>query len=234
MTQSPPTRDFDAASPMPVAEYAQTVTRVNVGYDLTLTLTGCLLRALDVPQLELLVVGAGGGAEIARFLPSNSGWRLTGVDPSVDMLALAEAAVTGLGLEDRVHLVHGMVADLPAGPHFDAATCLYVLHFLPDDGKLALLRGIAARLRPSAPLLVARGALPDDGGLREDLLGAWQQYWEAMGMPAEQMAQTINQIVHQPMPTEAEYRELLRAAGFACVTRYVEVLGGGLTAWVAR
>jgi hypothetical protein len=55
-----------------------------------------------------------------------------------------------------------------------------------------------------------------------------------MGMPAERMAQTINRIVDQPMPTEAEYRDLLRAAGFARVTRYVEVLGGGLTAWVAR
>lgn len=102
MAESPPSGDFDAAPPIPVADYAQTVARVNVGYDLTLTLTGCLLRALDEPQLELLVVGAGGGAEIARFLPPNPGWRLTGVDPSRDMLALA--AVAGLGLEDRVHL----------------------------------------------------------------------------------------------------------------------------------
>lgn len=234
MAQPPPTGDFDAAPPMPVAEYAQTVARVNVGYELTLTLTGCLLGALDAPQLKLLVVGAGGGAEIEQFLPSNPGWRLTGVDPSADMLALAEAAVTEAGLGDRVHLVHGMVTDLPAGPHFDAATCLYVLHFLPNDDKLALLRDIAARLRPGAPLLLASGVRPDDGGLRQDLLGAWQQYGELMGMSAERMAQTINRIMDQPMLTEAEYRDLLRSAGFTRVTRYVEVLGGGLTAWVAR
>lgn len=234
MAESVPPGDFDAAPPMPVAEYAQTAARVNVGYDLTLTLTGCLLRALAAPRLELLVVGAGGGAEIARFLPPNPGWRLTGVDPSRDMLALAEAAVTELGLGDRVHLVRGTVDDLPTSARFDAATCLYVLHFLPDDAKLDLLRGVAARLRPGAPLLIASGTRPDDGGLRDDLLGAWQQYGELMGMPAEQMAQTIARIMDQPMTTEAEYRELFRAAGFRRVTRYVEVLGGLLPAWVAR
>jgi tRNA (cmo5U34)-methyltransferase len=219
---------------MPVAEYAQTVARVNVGYDLMLTLTGCLLRALDEPQLRLLVVGAGGGAEIERFLPSNPGWRLTGVDPSADMLALADDTVMKLGLGDRVALVRGTVDALPTEARFDAATCLYVLHFLPDDAKLVLVREIAGRLRPDAPLLVVSGVRPDDGGLRDDLLGAWQQYGAAMGMPAERMAQTIARIMGQPMPTEAAYRALFQAAGFRRVARYAEVLGGGLTAWVMR
>lgn len=219
---------------MPVTEYAQTVQRVNVGYDLLFTLTGCLLQGLGQSRLDLLVVGAGGGAEIARFLPSNPGWRLTGVDPSRDMLALAQDVVERLGLRDRVTLVQGTVDDLPADARFDAATCLFVLHFLPDDAKLTLLRGIAARLRSGAPLLAASGARPDDGGLRDDLLGAWQQYGELMGMPPERMAETIAGLTNQPMTPETEYRRLLREAGFERVTRYFEVLGGGLTAWVAR
>lgn len=226
--------DFDSAPPMPVSEYAQTVTRVNVGYDLAFTLTGCLLGALQQPRLNLLVVGAGGGAEIDRFLPSNPGWRLTGVDPSEDMLAQARAAVARLDLEERVTLVRGTVEDLPADVRFDAATCLYVLHFLPDDGKLALLRGIAARLRPGAPLLAVSGARPEDGGLRDDLLGAWQQYGELMGMPAERMAETIAGLASQPMTPGETYRRLLGEAGFTRVARYFEVLGGGLTGWIAR
>ncbi|MFP5372651.1 MAG: class I SAM-dependent methyltransferase, partial [Actinomycetes bacterium] len=187
MATSHASADFDASPPVPVAEYAEVVERVNVGYDLVFTLAGCFLRALHRPTLDLLVVGAGGGAEVARFLPTNPGWRLTGVDPSRDMLDLARATAERLGLGDRATLVAGTVDDLPADAHFDAATCLYVLHFLPDDGKLAVLRGIAARLRPGAPLLVVNGARPDDGGLHDDLLGAWQQYGEAMGMPAERM-----------------------------------------------
>jgi len=219
---------------MPVSEYEQTVKRVNAGYDLVLTLTGCFLRALQHPELKLLVVGAGGGAEIRAFLPGNPGWRLTGVDPSQDMLGLAHAQAEHLGVQERVELVRGTVDDLPAEGRFDAATCLFVLHFLPDAGKLALLRGVASRLRPEAPVLVASGVRPEDGGLREDILGAWQQYGEAMGMPAERMAATIAQLLAQPMTPEEDYVRLLREAGFTRSTRFFSVLGGGLTAWMAR
>jgi len=226
--------DFDARPPMPVLDYEQTVKRVNVGYDLVLTLTGCVLRALQQPELQLLVIGAGGGAEIAQFLPENPGWRVTGIDPSRDMLALAQAKAARLGVLEQVNLIQGTVADLPAAARFDAATCLFVLHFLPDAAKLALLRGIAARLQPEAPLLVVSGVQPEDGGLRDDFLGAWQQYGERMGMPAERMAATIEQVIAQPATAEQDYRCLLREAGFTRSARYFSVLGGGITGWLAR
>ncbi len=242
MTDVPQPVDFDARPPMPVADYEQTVKRVNVGYDLLFTLTGCFLRALLQPDLHLLVVGAGGGAEIEHFLPGNPGWHLTGVDPSRDMLALAQAKVERLGVGERVTLVQGNVELLPTDARFDAATCLYVLHFLPDAGKLALLREIAGRLRPGAPLLVASGMRPDDvalhdDGTRELFLAAWQQYGELMGMPAERMAATLQQLSSQMMQpgatTEEGYMHLLHEAGFTRITRYFSVLGatGG---WIAR
>ncbi len=234
MTDAPQRGDFDARPPIPVTEYEQTVKRVNVGYDLVFMLAGCFLRALHQPELNLLVVGAGGGTEIQQFSPENPGWRLTGVDPSQDMLALAQAKAERLGVRERVELVRGTVEDLPAEARFDAATCLFVLHFLPDAGKLALLRGIAMRLRPDAPVLVASGIRPDDGGLREDLLGAWQQYGELMGMPAERMAATIEQLMSQPLTPDEDYVHLLREAGFKRSTRFFSGLGGGITAWIAR
>ncbi|HLZ69490.1 MAG TPA: class I SAM-dependent methyltransferase [Dehalococcoidia bacterium] len=234
MTSVPQQADFDTQPPVPVAEYEQVVKRVNVGYELLFTLTRCCLRALAQPALQLLVVGAGGGAELEEFLPANPGWQITGVDPSREMLALAQAKARRLGLQERVDLVRGSVDELPAEPRFDAATCMFVLHFLPDEGKLALLRGIARRLRPGAPLLVASGVRPDGGGFEEDLLGAWQQYGEAQGMPAERMAATIAQILAQPATPLAEYERLLRDAGFGRSTRLLSVLGGGITAWLAR
>lgn len=147
--------DFDTRPPVPVSEYERTVKAVNMGYDLLFTLTHAFLRALHQPALHLLVVGAGGGAEIEHFLPDNPGWRITGVDPSEDMLALARAKAAHLGVSDRVTLVRGTVENLPRETCFDAATCLFVLHFLPDAGKLALLRDIAGQLCPDAPVLVA-------------------------------------------------------------------------------
>jgi tRNA (cmo5U34)-methyltransferase len=238
MTERSPV-DVDAAPPMPVGDYAQTVTRVNVGYDLLFTLTHCFLRALRRPDLDLLVVGAGGGEELERFLPGNPGWRVTGVDPSREMLAAAQARAARLGAGDRVTLLHGTVEALPPAARFDAATCLFVLHFLPDAGKRALLQGIARRLRPGAPLLVATGARVEDAvllGLRDDFLGAWQQYGERLGMPAEQMAGTIARLVAQQpdMTAPADYVRLLHDTGFAHVGSYFSVLGGGLVAWLAR
>jgi len=236
MTALPQRANFDTQPPMPVSEYARTVVGVNVGYDLVFTLTHCFLRALRQPQLHLLAVGAGGGMEIERLLPNNPGWRLVGVDPSRDMLALAQVTVERLGVQKRVELVQGTVDDLPAERQFDAATCLFVLHFLPDEAKLALLRGIAARLRPQAPLLVASGARVDDGGLREDLLGAWQQHGELRGLPAERMAAIIQQVVAQQegAATEGDYVRLLRDAGFQRVASFLSIMNGGMGAWIAR
>jgi tRNA (cmo5U34)-methyltransferase len=232
-----PPVDFDARPPMPLDEYERTVRAMNVGYDLAFTLTHCFLRALDRPDLRLLAVGAGGGAEIERFLPEDPGWRLTGVDPSRGMLDLARAKVDRLGLGERATLVAGTVADLPAEEGFDAATCLYVLHFLPDDGKLALLRGVAARLRPGAPLLAVTGCrVEEDLAWRDDFLGAWRRYGERMGMPAERVGGAIEQIVAQQshMTAAAGYERLLREAGFQRVAPFLSVMGGGMVGWVAR
>lgn len=237
MTDMPHSVDFDVRPPVPVNDYEQTVKRVNVGYDLLFTLTHCFLSALQLPDLDLLVVGAGGGAEIEHFLPGNPEWRLTGVDPSRDMLALARTKVERLGVGERVTLVQGDVASLPADTRFGAATCLFVLHFLPDADKLALLREIAGHLRQGAPLLVASGVRPDDEGLQADFLGAWQQYGVLMGMPAERMAAIIQQLsaqMTQPgATTEAGYARLLRDAGFTRVARYFSALGG-MGGWIAR
>jgi tRNA (cmo5U34)-methyltransferase len=228
--------DFDNRPPMPVSEYEQTVKSVNMGYDLLFTLTHCLLRALRRPDLDLLVVGAGGGAEIERFLPDNPGWRLTGVDPSQDMLAVAQAKAERLGVLGQVTLVRGTIEDIPSRGSFDAATCLLVLHFLPEAQKRTLLQGIAERLQPEAPVLVASGSRVDDGGVRDDLLGAWQQYGELHGMPAERMATTIDQLMAQQpnMTSEDGHRRLLLDAGFTRVASYFRVMGGGMAAWIAR
>jgi hypothetical protein len=115
-THQQPAVDFDTRPPVPVNDYEQTVRRVNVGYDLLFTITHSFLRALSRPNLELLVVGAGGGAEIESFLPNNPDWRLTGVDPSADMLAVARTKAEHLRVHDRVRLLRGTVDDLPHDP----------------------------------------------------------------------------------------------------------------------
>jgi tRNA (cmo5U34)-methyltransferase len=237
LTNTPRSGDFDRQPPMPVNEYEQTVKRVNVGYELVLTLVYCFLRALGRPDLHVLVVGAGGGAEIERFLPANPGWRITGADPSQDMLALAQSKAEHLGVAGRVTLIRGTVEDLPTGARFDAVTCLFVLHFLPDEAKLTLLRAIAARRHSDAPVFLASGArVQADDALREDFIGAWQQYGELAGMPAERMAATIQELMAQQVRATAEqdYVRLLREAGFQHVASVLSLMADGMAAWIAR
>jgi tRNA (cmo5U34)-methyltransferase len=185
------------------------------------------------------VVGAGGGAEIERFLPDNPDWRVTGVDPSREMLDLARVKADRLGVADRVTLIQGSVDDVPVDRRFDAATCLFVLHFLPDDAKRALLRGITQHLHPDAPALSVSGCRVDEltiGEMRDDLLGAWQQYGELRGMPAEQMRAIITDIVARQAQatTEERYRQLMYEAGFMQVVPVLSIMHDAACAWIAR
>jgi tRNA (cmo5U34)-methyltransferase len=244
MTQPQSQVDFDKNPPMPLGDYEQTVKRVNIGYDLTFLLTECFLHALGKSDLHLLVIGAGGGAEIERFLPHHPGWKITGVDPSQQMLAQAQAKVAAFDLGERVTLVPGTIEHLAPDMRFDAATCLYVLHFLPDDAKLAVLRTLRDRLQPGAPLYIISAVRVEETNfdgpnprLRADFLGAWQRYGEVMGMPAEQMAGIVAHLTEQmsqpQVATADRVQELLREAGFTQVAPFCSLLGA-IYGWIAR
>lgn len=80
----------------------------------------------------------------------------TGGDPSAPMLKIAEQRVSEAGLGKRIALIQGGVDQLPPDVRYDGATCMLVLHFVQSmQRKLELLRGIAKRMKPGAPLLLA-------------------------------------------------------------------------------
>jgi tRNA (cmo5U34)-methyltransferase len=130
-----------------------------MGYEFTLTLAYAFLRSLRGPELDILMVGAGGEAEIERFLPENASWRLLGVDPSQAMLDFAAVKADRLGVRQRVEIIRGTVDLRPVLRC--CYTCLFVLHFLPDDAKLELQRCMARRLHPGALALVVSACRVD-------------------------------------------------------------------------
>jgi tRNA (cmo5U34)-methyltransferase len=101
---------------------------------------------------RLLVLGAGGGLELEHLAAAHAGWQFDGVDPSAEMLGLAEA--TTERFTARIGLHEGYVDSAPAGP-FDAAVCLLTLHFIPAPERLDTLRHLHRRLKPGGPLVVA-------------------------------------------------------------------------------
>src|SRR5690606_30938503 len=116
-----------------------------------------LLAERTPPQGRLLVLGAGGGLELKALAESHSEWSFDGVDPSAEMLQLAQQTVGPLSSRMRFH--HGYIEDAPDGP-FDAALCLLTFHFIPRDQRLSTLSQIRRRLVEGAPFVVAHISFP--------------------------------------------------------------------------
>lgn len=211
------------------AEYAQIVRMTNVGYELIFELATALLRAHLPETAHLLIVGAGGGMELQTLGPDNPHWRFTGVDPAAPMLAVAQEMADKHGLTDRVRLVPGTVDDLPLEATYEAATCIFVEHLLPDDGaKLRLLQSIAQRLHPGAAFLLV-GPDPDT---YEQFSSAGWQYRAARGMTEEQQT-ALSARVRADVPgvTDVRQRELLWEAGFRDIETFSQALW--IKGWVA-
>jgi tRNA (cmo5U34)-methyltransferase len=191
-----------------------------------------MLLAEDAPlDAQVLVVGSGGGIELRHFSEAHAGWRLTGVDPSAQMLAVARSTLGPLAV--RCDLIEGTVEAAPPGP-FDAASCLLTLHMIPDDGsKLATLRAIRARLRPDAPFVIVDHCLDEADPQFERRLDRYARFALDSGAPSEDVARACEGI-RQSVPMIARDREaeLLVEAGF----RETEIFYAGLlwTGWSAR
>lgn len=197
-----------------------------------------MFTALIDPDLprggRVLVVGAGTGIEIVHLKRARPDLCIHGVDPSDQMLELAERRVAEAGVGDGVTLQLGYAADVPIDAPFDAATLINVLHFVPDDGsKAALLADIARRLRPGGVFVfydLHGGDTPEE---HERYLAAWRRYWKIRDMSPEEM-QDFNDRIREGIHFAPASRsiELALAAGFVEPERfYKSLLYGG---WVFR
>jgi tRNA (cmo5U34)-methyltransferase len=128
------------------ADYDQRIRTLFPFYETIHAAINAILRSVLGAESELLIAGAGTGAEILELGETNPSWRFLGVDPAKAMLDLAKEKIDNAGLTDRVRLFNGFVADLPIGKLFDGATSAMIMHFVPDDGgKIEFLRAISSR-----------------------------------------------------------------------------------------
>ncbi len=147
--------DFTAAH---ASSYVEGTSRKVPGLAALHRMTSMLVAERAPVQARVLVLGAGGGMELKSLADENSDWSFCGIDPSADMLRVAEQTV-GPHLP-RVHLQQGYIGAAPEGP-FDAAVCLLTLHFVGRDQRLDTLEQnsspFACRaLRSSSRTLVSR------------------------------------------------------------------------------
>jgi tRNA (cmo5U34)-methyltransferase len=224
--------DFDDENAIPAEEYEQLARKFIPGYDGLYALLHVLLAENLPERAEILIVGAGGGKEIVTLGKAFPAARMTGVDPSEKMLAVAQKLLQKDGLESRTNLLQGTVFDVEE-KQFDAATSILVMHFLPDDGeKLEFLQAIHRRLKPNAKFIIADGCFDKTSPDFKWLLDSYKNHAETNGAPSEITSQAVETVTEKVHGLSAERNvELLREAGFVSIRSFFQ--GLWVKAWIA-
>jgi tRNA (cmo5U34)-methyltransferase len=172
----------------------------------------------ETNQKDLLVVGCGTGNEIERFIQTSEHWKITGIDPSPEMLKQASEKLRN---NDTVTLIEGLLADLESEKKYGAATLLLVLHFLDDNGnKLNLLKDIAERL-VSGAAFVMLDITGDKHQIRQNL--KILRHLLPDGLDEEQIRNRLNRIENELFSVpEQRLSELCTEAGFEPPLRFFQ------------
>ncbi|WP_426703234.1 class I SAM-dependent methyltransferase [Rhodanobacter sp. Col0626] len=217
------------SDPKAVARYAEGPARQVPGFR-DLQQMAMLLLAEVVPEDgRVLVLGAGGGLELKVFAEAQPGWHFTGVDPSAEMLKLADATLGPLA--SRVDLIEGTIDAAPEDL-FDGATCLLTLHFLSIEERLHTLGALRRRLTPGAPLVVAHHSFPQDESEKRRWLERYAAFAVSSGISEPNASSAIEAIAARlPLLSPEQEVALLQEAGFGTV----ELFYAGFTfkGWVA-
>ncbi len=176
-------------------------------------MTSMLLAERITSHGRVLVLGAGGGLELKALADDHPDWTFIGVDPSADMLRVAEQIAGSHAARIRLH--EGYIDAAPAGP-FDGAICLLTLHFVSSDQRLETLRQIHRRLVPDAPFVVAHISFPQTEPERSMWIARHVAFSGTDPAPTESAKQAIATKLSILSPEEDE--ALLREAGFSNVS----------------
>jgi tRNA (cmo5U34)-methyltransferase len=185
-----------------------------------------LLRETN-PKI-LLAVGCGTGNEIDRFIKTPGLWRITGIDPSPEMLKQANDKFRAY---NNVTLIEGLLSDIDFGIKYSAATLLLVLHFLEDNGsKLNLLKDISNKLVSGAPFIML-DITGDKNQIKQNLDVLKLLLPDSLDI--EQIHKRMNRIENELFTvSEERLSELLQEAGFEPPLRFFQ--SGVYIGWLTK
>lgn len=171
---------------------------------------------------SLLEVGCGTGflqLQLARTFPNA---QCTGVDIDPTGLAVARRAVADAGLQARVQILEGDVAQVVAPASFDVVVMVEVLHEIGPSIRAAVVAGCARALKPGGWLVIVDETYPSN------LAQARQpEYRFALQTGLEEL------MWGNVVPTREEQERLLADAGFTEAPQR-SLFGEGFTLLVAQ
>ena len=173
---------------------------------------------------EILIVGAGGGAEIQHISTLQNSWHITGIDPSPDMCNKALSIVNFLDMSDRVDIISGHVSNLDKNKYFSAATSILVMHLLKDDGgKLEYLNSIVDHLESGSPFIHVDFCGDKTSSMFLKEIEAWKRNAINNGITPDLIKKQESTILTE-LPFVSENREisLLKEAGFSKITTFYQ------------
>jgi len=167
---------------------------------------------------NLLIVGCGTGNEIERFIQAPEHWKITGIDPSPEMIRQATEKFQSY---ENVTLIEGLLTDIDIENKYGAATLLLVLHHLEDDGsKLKLLKDIADRLESGATIVML-DITGDKNKIKQNLKVL--RFLLPDGLDEEQVSNRLNRIESELYYiSEERLSELCTEAGFESPIRFFQ------------
>jgi tRNA (cmo5U34)-methyltransferase len=175
---------------------------------------------------SVLVAGCGTGAELLEARSQRPDWRLTGLDPSAAMLAVARRR---LGEAAPITWHCSTVEELAAQSAYDGALAVLVLQTLADDGsKLGFLSALARALRPGGQLLLVDLMRSERSALHQQLQQARLGFQRASGLEvpageaARRLVEGLTEGIH-PIGL-SRLTALVNAAGFGDPARVFQAL----------
>lgn len=214
--------------PAAIANYAEDTPRKVPGYADLHRMAMLLLAERAPSAADILVYGAGGGLELKAFADAQPDWRLSGIDPSAEMLDIAREVLGPL--RGSVDLRQGYIGDAPYGP-FDGATCLLTLHFLQREERLEVLQGIHRRLRRGAQLVVAHHSGPSGDDTKLWLTRSALFADRALNDHAKASTAAETMSARLPILSADKDEALIRQAGFSDIALFYAAFS--FRGWVA-
>ncbi|MEM9275332.1 MAG: class I SAM-dependent methyltransferase [Cyanobacteria bacterium P01_F01_bin.143] len=204
-------------------DYDSRIQKLIPGYSLLQQLTAAKLQSLFQSSANFLIVGAGTGSETITLAKTNPLWTFMALDISEDMLKIAQQNFANKNLQHRVKIHHGEISTLASDILFDAAICLFVMHFLPHNGeKHDFLLALNQKLKPGCFLFIADLMKPLSALERRSQAMMSQQ----LGLTPEKSQQMLERLDSDFYPlSQSEFEHLANKTYFAKPIQYFQAFG---------